>query len=204
MNRLAALATFDINEILRRLTSIGATSVPFLNDRRRAALLEEAVGYAYHSEQEIVGSGDRTVRQQVGSFADFAASSKFTRVKTDFEQLVSESLATLPSYPFAAPFQLNSMILNRYDAGSLGITPHRDLARYINLIAVVVIGGGGRFQVCPDRSGSGATEIVAPAGCAILMRATAFPHATDRPFHTVSDIYEPRYTLVLRQRHPSV
>ncbi len=202
MNTVAALERFDIDEILRRLASVGATSVPFLNENLRTSLLKEAVGYAYKREEEIVSSGDRTVRQQVGSFEDFTDSSEFVRVRTCFEDLVSSALATLPRYPFATPFRLNSMILNRYEAGSLGITPHRDLARYINLIGIVVIGGSGRFQVCSDRSGEHASEILAPPGHAILMRALGFPGAADRPCHCVSDIRESRYTLVLRQRRP--
>jgi len=202
VNTVAALERFDIDEILRRLASVGATSVPFLNENLRTSLLKEAAGYTYEREEEIVGSGDRTVRQQVGSFEDFTDSSEFVRVRTCFEDLVSSALATLPRYPFATPFRLNSMILNRYEAGSLGITPHRDLARYINLIGIVVIGGSGQFQVCPGRSVRGATEIMAPPGHAILMRAPGFPGAADRPFHCVSDIGESRYTLVLRQRHP--
>ena len=201
MNTIAALERFDIDEILRRLASVGATSVPFLNENLRTSLLKEATGYAYKREEEIVGSGDRTVRQQVSSFENFTDSSEFVRVKTCFEDLIASALATLPRYPFAIPFRLNSMILNRYEAGSLGITPHRDFVRYINLIGVVVIGGSGRFQVCAGRNTRGATEIMAPSGHAILMRAPGFPGAADRPFHCVSDIRESRYTLVLRQRH---
>ena len=200
MTTATAVDRFDIDEIFRRLSVVGATSVPFLDDNPRRVLLKEAASYTYHREPEIVGSGDRIVRQQVGSFEDFAPSSGFIRVRDSFENLVSEALATLPRYPFATPFQLDSMILNKYEAGSLGITPHRDLARFINLIGVIVIGGGGRFQVCPDRSGKNATEITAPPGHAILMRAPGFPGATERPFHCVSDIAESRYTLVLRQR----
>jgi hypothetical protein len=202
VNTLAALERFDIDEIFRRLTSVGATSVPFLNENLRTALLKEAAGYAYKREEEVVGSGDRTVKQQVGSFEDFTDSSEFVRVRASFEDLVSSALATLASYPFATPFRLDSMILNKYEAGSLGITPHRDLARYINLIGILVIGGSGRFQVCRDRSGEHASEIMAPPGHTILMRAPGFPGAADRPFHCVSDIRESRYTLVLRQRRP--
>lgn len=202
MNALVALERFDIDEIFRRLALVGATSVPFLKENLRTSLLQEAVGYAYKREEEIVGSGDRTVRQQVGSFEDFSDSSEFVRVRADFEGLVSNALATLTSYPFATPFRIDSMILNKYEAGSVGITPHRDLARYINLIGIVVIGGSGRFQVCRDRSGRDATEIPAVPGHAILMRAPGFPGAADRPFHCVSDIRQSRYTLVLRQRRP--
>jgi hypothetical protein len=202
VNTVAALERFDIDEIFRRLTSVGATSVPFLNKNLRTSLLKEAASYAYKREEEIVGSGERTVRQQIGSFEDFSDSSEFVRVRVSFEDLVARALATLPSYPFTTPFRFDSMILNRYEAGSLGITPHRDLARYVNLIGIVVMGGGGRFQVCRDRSGRDATEIVAAPGHAILMRAPGFPGAADRPFHCVSDIRESRYTLVLRQRHP--
>ncbi len=202
MNTLGALERFDIDEIFRRLASVGATSIPFLNESLRTSLLEQAAGYRYKREPEIVGSGDRTVKQQVGSFEDFTDDSEFVRLKERFEDVISSALATLPNYPFATPFRFDSMILNKYRAGSLGITPHRDLARFINLIGIVVLGGNGQFQVCANRRGSDAIEIIAPPGHAILMRAPGFPGTADRPFHCVSHIGKSRYTLVLRQRRP--
>ncbi len=58
----------NTERILEELSSVGAISVRLLEEDFRVALLKEAEGYAYQREDEIVGSGDRVVRQQVSSF----------------------------------------------------------------------------------------------------------------------------------------
>ena len=98
------------------------------------------------------------------------------------------------------PLQLNRLVLQKYNAGSLGITPHHDAKRYVNLICVVVLAGHGRFFVCEDRTGRGAREVEAAPGMAIFMRGPGFHSSRDRPFHYVSEIRETRYTFGLRQQ----
>jgi hypothetical protein len=93
------------------------------------------------------------------------------------------------------------MVLQRYEKGSIGITPHRDGLRFINLVCVFAVGGRGRFYVCSDRSGKDAREIDASEGNVILMRAPGlFGSQDNRPFHYVTDIRETRYTFGLRQK----
>jgi hypothetical protein len=94
------------------------------------------------------------------------------------------------------------MALQKYDQGSLGITPHRDRVIYVNLILIIVLGGRGRFCVCADRSGRESREINARPGNAVFLRAPGFTAAPERPFHYVTDIEETRYVLGLRQRKP--
>jgi hypothetical protein len=91
------------------------------------------------------------------------------------------------------------LILQRYEPGCLGITPHRDHIKYTALVAIVVLCGDGRFRVCADRSGRGAVEIPAPAGHVLLMRAPGFERQGRRPFHFLDQVTERRYSFGLRQ-----
>jgi hypothetical protein len=191
----------NINGILEEVSSVGATSVGLLEEDFRLALLKEAQDYDYQPEDEIVGSGDRVVRQQVSSFDGFPEDSGYVLLKDSFQDLLERSLAEVEAYPFETALRFNSMVLQRYEEDSLGITPHKDGLRYINLVCVFVIGGRGRFYVCSDRSGRDAKEVDASPGNVILMRAPGLFGAEDnRPFHYVTEIEETRYTFGLRQR----
>ena len=200
MQGLFMLDDFDITKILEELSSIGATSIRILNEDFRMALLKEAEGYTYEPEEEIVGSVDRIVRQQMGSFNDFSDGSKYILLMKSFQNLLDGCLAELDTYPFETRLSFNSMVLQRYEKGSLGITPHRDGLSYINLVCVFNIGGRGRFFICSDRSGSDVREIDTSPGNVVLMRAPGFFGSKNRPFHYVTEIHETRYTFGLRQR----
>jgi len=107
----------------------------------------------------------------------------------------------LGTYPFETALGFNSMVLQRYEEGSIGITPHRDGLSFINLVCVFVIDGKGSFYVCSDRSGRDSIEIDASPGNVIFMRAVGFLGSEDeRPFHYVAGIRETRYTFGLRQK----
>ena len=191
----------DTASILKDLSSLGATSIRLLDEDFRVALLKEARDYTYEPEDEIVGSGGRVVRQQLSSFEDFPKDSSYILLKNSFQDLLEERLARLGTYPFEMALGFNSMVLQRYEEGSIGITPHRDGLSYINLVCVFVIGGQGSFYVCSDRSGNDSIEIDASPGNVIFMRAPGFLGSEDnRPFHYVTDIREPRYTFGLRQK----
>ncbi len=192
---------FDTASILKDLSSLGATSIRLLDEDFRVALLKEARDYTYEPEVEIVGSGGRVVRQQLSSFEDLPKDSDYILLKSSFQDLLEDRLARLGTYPFERALGFNSMVLQRYEEGSIGITPHRDGLSYINLVCVFVIGGQGSFYVCSDRSGNDSIEIDASPGNVIFMRAPGFLGSEDnRPFHYVTDIREPRYTFGLRQK----
>ncbi len=201
IEKLFVPTNLNIGRILEELSSVGATSVKLLDADFRLALLEEAEGYVYQPEDEIVGSGDRIVRQQVSSFDGFPEDSGYVLLKDPFQNLLERSLAEVEAYPFETALRFNSILLQRYEEDSLGITPHKDGLSYINLVCVFVIGGRGRFYVCSDRSGNDSIEIDASPGNVIFMRAPGFLGSEDnRPFHYVTDIREPRYTFGLRQK----
>lgn len=196
------LDQLDVEQIFDCLLRVGAASARILNDDFRLSLLKEAEGYTYKPDEEIVGSADRIVRQQLSSFDGFSDASNYLVLKDAFQALVDRSLATLKVYPFKTPLRFNSMVLQKYDSGSLGITPHRDHLSYINVVCIFVVGGGGKFHICVDRSGAGAKEIPARPGDVILMRGAGFLGTRNRPFHCVTDIQQSRYTLGLRQHCP--
>jgi hypothetical protein len=191
----------DAERILEELSSVGTTSVRLLEEDFRVALLKEAQDYDYQPEDEIVGSGDRVVRQQVSSFNGFPEDGSYVLLKDSFQDLLERRLARLGDYPFETALSFNSMVLQRYKQGSIGITPHKDGLKYISLVCVFCIGGRGRFYVCSDRSGRDAKEVDASPGNVILMRAPGLFGAEDnRPFHYVTEIEETRYTFGLRQK----
>lgn len=201
IEELFVSTNLNTERLLEELSSVGATSVRLLEEDFRVALLKEAEGYTYQPEDEIVGSGDRVVRQQVSSFDGFPEDSSYILLKDSFEELLEQRLAELEAYPFETALNFNSMVLQRYEEGSIGITPHKDGLSYINLVCVFVIGGRGRFYVCSDRSGRDTKEVDASPCNVILMRAPGLFGAEDnRPFHYITEIQETRYTFGLRQK----
>lgn len=200
MHDLFILDDFDLNKILEELFLLSATSVRILREGVRLSLLQEAESYTYKKEEEVVGSGNRIVRQQMASFNSFSEQSDYVRLKKSFQTLLDDLLADIEIYPFEKLLHFNSIVLQKYESGSIGITPHRDSLRYINLVCIFNIGGWGRFYICSDRSGNDTREIDASPGNVILMRAPGFLCSEDRPFHYVTDIHEIRYTFGLRQR----
>jgi hypothetical protein len=188
-----------LDAILQTVAIIGAASLPILDETFRLALAAEAEGYPYHPEDELVGSGEKQVRQQMGSCELFPPGSLFHLLAASFQAWLDSRLDVLPEYPFSSCLRFDSLSLQRYPAGSIGITPHRDGWRFVNLICIFAIGGRGRFYVCADRAGSAAVEIDAAPGNVILMRAPGFLGANLRPFHYVTGIPAERYSFGLRQ-----
>jgi len=192
-NEINLLEAFD------DLSTIGAASRKILAEPFRKALLEEARGYPYQPLPEVVGSGEHAVRQQVGLFRDFPEHSQFVFLKNCFQAWMDEQLKRFPEYPFEHAFRINSLELLKYEAGSIGITPHRDGFRFKNLICVFILGGRGRFFICSDRAGHDAREIDASPGQLILMKAPGFRGLQEQPFHFVTGIRDTRFVFGLRQ-----
>jgi len=139
------------------------------------------------------------VRQQIESFENFGGDSKYILLRRQFQKLLHGMFRDLDVYPFDTPLNLNTMTLQKYRKGSIGITPHRDGLRYINLVCIFIIDGKGKFFVCADRSGGDALEIDNRPGSVVFLRAPGFMGSEERPFHFVTGIQETRYTFGLRQ-----
>jgi len=193
--------------ILESLTKIGASSIPILTPECRQQLLQTARSLPYHRQAEQVGKPDRLVRQQLASCEDISQAPQLIQLRDAFQNLLIQSLANWRSNPFAFPIHFNAMVVQKYEPGSIGITPHRDGKRYKNLVCLFVLEGQGRFFVSRDRAGNDAIEIDASPGNILFMRAPGFlgtNHALAnieeiRPFHLITEIETQRYTFALRQ-----
>ena len=143
--------------------------------------------------------GSYGVRQHYAAVTSFPPGSAFQTLQEAFQVFLEDRLARLRAYPFATPLRFNGSALHRYPPGRLGISPHRDSARSVNLIAVFVLEGKARFFVCRDRDGRDAVDLPNAPGDLILLRAPGLMGADVRPFHGVADIAEQRTTFALRQ-----
>jgi len=103
----------------------------------------------------------------------------------------------------ASEFQagpLNSISVNVYDGGPIGITAHRDESKYVNAIAIFCISGDAYFYSCNDRERNGLINFDASPGRLLLMRAPRKKEESElRPFHGVQNVSPGRTSIMLRQ-----
>jgi hypothetical protein len=199
MSEMLTRNRINIAQLVERLTNVGAASLPIIANHFRRALRDEAERYQYVREAEVVGTGQNIVRQQLEACECIPPTDGAMLLKIAFQTLMDRSLTASPTYPFSSRLDLNACVLQRYQPGSIGITPHRDGLRFVNLVCIFVIAGRGRFYVCADRAGNAPQEISAPPGNVVLMRAPGFLAACERPFHYVAEIKNTRLTFALRQ-----
>lgn len=80
----------------------------------------------------------------------------------------------------------NEVVIQRYQPGSLGITPHRDQRRFAYLVAVVTVAGSAPFTLCRNRAGDPIHIWQANEGSLVLLRGPGLAGEPDgRPMHTV-------------------
>lgn len=175
-----------------------AISIPLLTESFRGVLLQEAQSYNYRRARPSIGKGEKRVRQRMGVFNDLPAHSAFWTLTARFQSLWDETFADLRPSPFSQRPIFNDVMLQKYDTGHEGITPHMDRTAYRYIICLFVLAGRGRFCVCADRGGRDVREIPNAPGDVILTRAPGFLGSDVRPFHFVEDIRETRYVFGLR------
>lgn len=191
-------AALGAPELLDRLERHHAVAVPALSAAYRAWLMEEARTVPFREARPLVGRGDRLVRQRMGVYNDFGPGSRFHDLAGHYQALWDGWLASMASCPFESRPVFNDWMLQVYEPGEIGITPHRDRNSYRNLICLFVLEGRGRFGICEDRSGRGARTIPHEPGDVVLTRAPGFRGSDRRPFHFVERITERRYVFGLR------
>ena len=184
-------------DAIARLKAEDALSLPLISEATRAALLAASQDLAYRPAKPRVGEGPRVVLQDFEICMDIPKNSAFQRFALAFEQLTNEALARLDPRPCDA-LRYNNLVVQRYDPGPVGITPHRDHICYEGLVSLVILSGSARFLVSADRSGRGAREIPNPPGCLLLMRGAGFAGLKNRPFHQLRDIESDRVSFGIR------
>lgn len=187
---------FNVYKMMCELSRCGAYSFLFLDERFRKELAAYALQLPFMQRKSVTASG---VYQELSACDTFPKNSIFIAVKNHVQALLIEKLKGFTVFPFAIPLDWNDITVQRYEAGSAGIRPHRDYKTLRNLICVIVLQGVCRFCVCGDRSGSDAEEIDATPGRAIMIRAAGFLGNDTRPFHFIDQIQELRITLGFRQ-----
>ena len=112
------------------------------------------------------------------------------------------SLQAPANFSVTAP--LNSVAVQKYPQGSIGITLHRDESRYVNLISIFVLKGEAPFFVSLDRNPAHAMAMHTAPGDLILLRGPRNQESSAekrlRPFHAVGRVLQERITLILRAR----
>ena len=186
------------HEILDRLECEDAIAVPALTDAYRTWLLEEARAARFRDARPVVGRGERTVLQRMRVHNGFGPDSRFRDLTRRYQAVWDAWLAPMAPYPFESRLVFNDLMLQVYEPGETGITPHMDRTTYRNLICLFVLEGRGRFGVCADRGGRGARTVAHEPGDVVLTRAPGFRGSGCRPFHFVDRITERRYVFGLR------
>lgn len=80
----------------------------------------------------------------------------------------------------------NEVAIQRYQPGSIGITPHRDQLRYAQLVALITIAGSAPFTLCRNRAGDPIRTWQAGEGSLVLLRGPGLAGNPDgRPMHLV-------------------
>jgi hypothetical protein len=182
---------------VRALEESGATSVPALSEGLRGTLLQESSRLPFRSASGQVGSYG--VEQEMAVCNEIPAPSTLRDAAAAIEEALRKLIRNgAGSCDDDEAFTFNELVLQRYPAGSSGISPHRDGTRFRCVIGILVLSGTGTFAVCRDRAGTDPLPVDARPGRLVLLRAPGFNGMEERPFHSVSDVTEERVVMTLR------
>ncbi len=180
-------------ELINSVRLGGAVSLPLIEREVLPDLLGEARLLAFEQLPETVGR----VKQQLSFCRVDDQESIFWQLAMELQNQLRRFL---PRWAFRSTLAFNEIEVLRYPANSSGISVHRDSNRYVNLIALVNITGGGQFFTCADRNGSLSIAHAATAGDVILMPGPGFDGLEAGPFHYVDGIVEERFVCSIRQK----
>jgi len=176
----------DLRSALRAVVEEGSAFVPrSLDESFRGRLWSEVRAGPFQHMAEEFGGG--RVRQELDAFDIVEPFDGFPAVAelcSEVTRLIREHGRGIRGLATWSP---NEVGVARYQAGSLGITPHLDGKWYRRLVAVVTVHGGGRFSISRDRAGPVVAEWDAGPGSLTLMRGPGLGGLKDgRPFHMVT------------------
>ncbi len=199
---------WDVSLIVEKIygpNAVGLLHFPgFLKDEKRMELLDEIdqhtdlfvgephqVGQVYEDMETIYfGDKEKHAWPPENGFA----------VLREFKSAYDGLFRELSNHGNFFPGELNSVGIHRYDKEAVGITPHLDPTRYVNIVSIFTLKGAAPFGVCQNRAGNEKTEIQTHPGDLALLRA---PRNKDeisrRPFHYVGKVDEERITVLFRQ-----
>lgn len=179
--------------ILRHIRTV---SVPILTEDFRHALLDEAKMYPLRTVRNTVGTGENQVHQDMLLHDQLKADSLFSELAGEFQTLFDAAVGSLGLFSSRVVF--NDVMIQMYEPGSGGITPHRDRTDYRHVICLFVLEGHGRFYISDDRKKTNQLEIANLPGDVLLMPGPGFVGLEQRPYHYLEDITEERWIFGLR------
>jgi hypothetical protein len=185
-------------EAIQACADEGASALSILDRSECRRLAEAARDLTWRPARPVVGEGERQVLQDFELTQHFPAESPYRAVARLIDEALAPPGRRMGGDLLPEGFRINDLILQRYRAGSRGITPHRDHLRYRGLVALLIVAGDGRFCLCADRRGAGAREIPAGPGDLLLMRAPGLAGSSERPFHFLDRIAVERLSFGLR------
>lgn len=183
---------------LRQVVAEGAGFFPWLDEARTAAYAASCDSLTYRQARPLVGRAGREVTQDFELTMEIAPDHPLRGLAAALTELTLAALARLEPDPLPQGLVYNDLIVQRYPAGSSGISPHRDHVRYVGLVALLTFSGDAVFHLCEDRAGKNPRRYGMAPGGITLMRAPGFAGSDHRPFHTVTGIRLPRLSLGLR------
>ncbi|HEY8489417.1 MAG TPA: alpha-ketoglutarate-dependent dioxygenase AlkB [Dehalococcoidia bacterium] len=174
---------------LRLTAELGAARIAgFVPEAERAPLLDCCQRLAYEPQPEVVG----LVRQEMELCA-LRPEDLEGRGLAPLRSLLERYLAAVrrtaaePGFRWLAGLAPNEVYVQRYRAGSAGITSHRDRKTFVRLIGIVSLGAPVTFQTSLQREGPPLTRFPVESGDLVLLRGHGFGKRPDRrPFHAVS------------------
>ncbi|MGH3825416.1 MAG: hypothetical protein ACRDRA_21635 [Pseudonocardiaceae bacterium] len=169
----------DWSALLREVTEQGAAFAAGAVRRGvRDQLAAELVSGPYKPVQPVIGQ----VRQEADSFLiPLGQLGRYPVLSRLCDELVRQ--VHTHGVPEWVP---NEVAVQRYQPGSLGITPHRDQRRYAQLVAVITIAGSAPFTLCRNRDGDPIRTWQADEGSLVALRGPGLAgHPDGRPMHLV-------------------
>jgi alkylated DNA repair dioxygenase AlkB len=185
----------DLTEAFERTAAEGFAFVPAaLNHGFRRRLHREIRGAPFVPAPETVGQ----VHQETEACTLSRALEGYPVVAELREALTAAARAS--RVRGLRTWRPDDVAVQRYHAGSMGITSHRDGKRFRRLVAVVTIAGTAAFTVRRERHGDVMAHWEAGPGSLVLLRGPGLAGARDgRPFHEVSGPLEGvRYSVGFR------
>jgi alkylated DNA repair dioxygenase AlkB len=176
---------------------VGAASIPdVLSEPFRQRLQREIQDGPFERLPDQIGP----VRQQADLFVISEAMRDhpaLTHLRADF---VTRLRQHGPQLAGLARWWPNEAYVQRYEPGTLGVSPHLDSKRFAVLVAIFTTQGSARFALCQTRAGEIIQEWDAGPGSLTLLRGPGLLNAEDqRPFHTVhGPAAERRYSITFR------
>lgn len=184
----------SLESIHELLVTTGAASVPFLTAAEREQLLVEAHTLDYIRQPEVAESG--IVREDLASCTLKNEGSVFFTIADRLALFMGE-LAAASGQSFGLLPKAH-VALQKYEAGSFGITPHRDEKKYGLAICIIPLAGAGTLALCDDREGANQRPLDTTVGNLVLLRAPGYANMHVRPMHLVTNITSQRIVLGVR------